>query len=114
MSLGWQALFDVSAKAYANHSYFAQAPMLDFGYQRHYPRWQSIDTAVFSAGVETVTTMRQHSQETPIVVLTGMSDEETSTACVQAGATEFLSKTDLTAHKLERVIFVTLGRHATA
>lgn len=67
-----------------------------------------------SAGVETVTTMRQHSQETPIVVLTGMSDEETSTACVQAGATEFLSKTDLTAHKLERLIFVTLSRHATA
>ena len=65
-----------------------------------------------SAGINTVTTMRQHAPATPIVVLTGMADEQTSLDCLMSGATDFLAKTDLTAHKLERGIFVTFSRHA--
>lgn len=64
-----------------------------------------------SAGVETVKKLRDQAPDVPIVVLTGMSDDETARECVNAGANEFISKTNLTAHKLERVIFITLSRY---
>ncbi|QDV43705.1 Serine/threonine-protein kinase PrkC [Stieleria neptunia] len=66
-----------------------------------------------SAGVATVEQFRAQHGEVPIVVLTGLSDEQVAEACVSAGATDFISKDDLTAHKLERVIFVTFSRHAS-
>ncbi len=65
-----------------------------------------------SAGVVTVEQFRAQHSDVPIVVLTGLSDEQVAEACVSAGATDFISKDDLTAHKLERVIFVTFSRHA--
>ncbi|QDV81826.1 protein kinase domain-containing protein [Stieleria magnilauensis] len=65
-----------------------------------------------SAGVATVERFRSEHSEVPIVVLTGLSDEQVAEACVNAGATDFISKDELTAHQLERVIFVTFSRHA--
>jgi serine/threonine protein kinase len=67
-----------------------------------------------SSGTQTVEAFRSAAPEVPIVVLTGYSDDEISAACIGAGATGFLSKDDLSAHTMERTIFVTLSRHALA
>ncbi|WP_182867509.1 protein kinase domain-containing protein [Rhodopirellula sp. JC639] len=67
-----------------------------------------------SAGVATVERFHAEDPDVPIVVLTGLSDEQTAQACVAAGASDFIPKDNLTAHKLERVIFVTFSRHAAS
>lgn len=63
-----------------------------------------------SSGIETVASFRHAAPRVPIVVLTGLSEEEASDACLRAGATSFVSKSGLSAHKLERTIFITLSR----
>ncbi len=63
-----------------------------------------------SAGVETVIGFRRSAPQVPIVVLTGMPQQEISAACIEAGATSFVSKSGLNAHIMERTIFVTLSR----
>ncbi len=63
-----------------------------------------------SAGVETVTRFREVMPEVPLVVLTGLSQEEVGAACLAAGADTFISKSGITAHRMERTIFVTLSR----
>ena len=65
-----------------------------------------------SAGVATVASFRSDACDVPIVVLTGVAAEEISDACIEAGATSFVSKVELSAHKMERTIFVTLSRSA--
>lgn len=63
-----------------------------------------------SAGVTTVHRFRQAAREVPLVVLTGLSQDEAGAACLESGADTFISKNGLTAHRLERTIFVALSR----
>ncbi len=63
-----------------------------------------------SAGVETVERLKAILPSTPIVILTGQQDVEIGQACMAAGAAEFACKNDLTAHLMERMIFITLSR----
>ncbi|MCP4885720.1 MAG: protein kinase [Planctomycetaceae bacterium] len=64
-----------------------------------------------SSGVETVERFRHLFPNLPLVVLTGMSKDEVSEQTLAAGADTFVSKQALTAHRMERTIFVTLSRH---
>jgi serine/threonine protein kinase len=63
-----------------------------------------------SAGVATVCRFRDAAKDVPLVVLTGMSQDEAGAACLEAGADTFVSKNGLTAHRMERTIFVALSR----
>mgnify|MGYP001546631839 FL=1 len=63
-----------------------------------------------SSGVATVSRFREKVPQLPLVVLTGMSQDEVGSACLQAGADTFISKSSLTPHRMERTIFVTLSR----
>ena len=63
-----------------------------------------------SAGVNTVQRFREVVPDVPLVVLTGMSQDEIGAQCLAAGAETFISKNGLTAHRMERTIFVTLSR----
>ena len=63
-----------------------------------------------SSGIETVTRFRSVMRSVPLVVLTGMSQEEVGSQCLTAGANTFISKSGLTPHRMERTIFVTLSR----
>jgi sigma-B regulation protein RsbU (phosphoserine phosphatase) len=63
-----------------------------------------------SSGVATVSRFRETMPQLPLVVLTGMSQDEVGSACLQAGADTFISKSSLTPHRMERMIFVTLSR----
>ncbi len=65
-----------------------------------------------SSGIETVRRFREAAFEVPLVVLSGRSQAEIGDSCRQAGANEFLSKSDLTVHKMERIIFITHSRVA--
>jgi serine/threonine protein kinase len=66
-----------------------------------------------SNGIETVRRFREAARGVPLVVLSGRSEAEVGDACRQAGANEFLSKSDMTVHKIERIIFITHSRAAT-
>lgn len=66
-----------------------------------------------SEGVDTVKAIHDVAPNIPIVVLTGASDAEIDEECFQAGAIAFVSKLELTAHRMERMIFVTLSRYDT-
>ena len=63
-----------------------------------------------SSGVETVSEFRAAQRDLPLVVLTGMAQDEVGVDCLAAGADTFISKKGLTAHRMERTIFVTLSR----
>jgi sigma-B regulation protein RsbU (phosphoserine phosphatase) len=65
-----------------------------------------------SSGVETVQRFRQAAPKVPLVVLTGMSDDTIAKACIESGANSFASKSGLSAHKMERIIFVSLSRYS--
>lgn len=66
-----------------------------------------------SSGVATVRSFHVAAPGVPIVVLTGLSEDEASEDCLKAGASNFVSKSGLSAHKMERTIFVTLSRFAS-
>jgi len=61
-------------------------------------------------GIETIRRFRKAHPSIPVAVLTGACEEEAETEAVSAGADSFLSKDGLTAHRMERTIFVTLSR----
>ena len=63
-----------------------------------------------SAGMATVTRFRKAVKKVPLVVLSGLTQDEAGAACLDAGADTFISKNGLTAHRMERTIFVTLSR----
>jgi CheY-like chemotaxis protein len=63
-----------------------------------------------STGVESVSTVRGVLGETPIVVLTGTDDEELALACIDAGAQDYLSKTEVRARSLRRAIGYAITR----
>ncbi|MCR9294573.1 MAG: protein kinase [bacterium] len=79
-------------------------------------RYSKIDLALLdltlpdSDGIETVRRFRKVAPEVPVVVLSGNSDPSLFEACLQAGCSGFIPKFELTAHKIERLIFVTLSK----
>ncbi len=63
-----------------------------------------------SAGLETLTRLYAVAAEVPIVVLTGSDDERLALCCIQAGAQDYLCKSDMTPHTLRRALGYALGR----
>jgi signal transduction histidine kinase len=62
------------------------------------------------AGVDTVTTLRPVADDTPIVVLTGMEDEQLGMACIEAGAQDYLCKSEMTTYALRRAVGHAISR----
>lgn len=63
-----------------------------------------------ATGVQTVTEVRKASRDVPIVVLTGVDDEELAMACMDAGAQDYLSKGEIHAKVLRRAIGYAITR----
>lgn len=63
-----------------------------------------------SSGIETITTFRKHCKDIPLAILTGLSEQQAQAESLLAGADLFVSKNELTARRMERIIFVTLSR----
>lgn len=61
-------------------------------------------------GVETVQRVRASAGDVPIVVLTGTDDEKLALACIDAGAQDYLSKSELRPHNLKRAIGYAVSR----
>lgn len=56
------------------------------------------------SGVQCVDTVRAEAQDVPIVVLTGLDDDELAMSCIAAGAQDYLSKLDVRSRTLIRAI----------
>ncbi|MEO1525691.1 MAG: ATP-binding protein [Planctomycetota bacterium] len=67
-----------------------------------------------SNGLSTVTTLHRHTPNLPIVVMTGMQNPELEEKIVDAGAHDFLAKSELTRESLARCIRYLLDRQAAA
>lgn len=65
-----------------------------------------------SLGLETFSRFHQEAPDVPIVVLSGIEDEEVALAAVREGAQDYLVKKDLTRALLTRAICYALERHA--
>ncbi|CAK0761108.1 Response regulator [Azospirillaceae bacterium] len=63
-----------------------------------------------SSGVDTITRLYAVSPEVPIVVLTGLDDDDLAMRCIEAGAQDYLCKADMTPHNLRRALGYALGR----
>lgn len=63
-----------------------------------------------STGVDCVTSIRQHGGEVPIVVLTGLDDDELALRCLGAGAQDYLSKQEVRTQSLRRAIDYAIAR----
>lgn len=63
-----------------------------------------------SSGVESVRKLCAAAPATPIVVFTGLDDDDLALAAIQCGAQEFLSKEHLMGHLLVRVIRHSIAR----
>lgn len=61
-------------------------------------------------GVESVKTLRRVSSEAPLVVLTGSDDQSLALSCIDAGAQDFLSKSQLGPILLKRTIGYAITR----
>jgi len=61
-------------------------------------------------GVETVKVVREIVGQTPIVVLTGSEDDAVAHACIDAGAQDYLAKTELRSQNLRRAIGYAITR----
>lgn len=61
-------------------------------------------------GVQTVKVIRASAGETPIVVLTGDDDDDLALQCIDAGAQDYLSKSDMCAQNLRRAIGYAITR----
>ncbi|SDK34546.1 bacterio-opsin activator domain-containing protein [Natronorubrum texcoconense] len=64
-----------------------------------------------STGLETLTTVLEHSVAVPIVVLTGLSDESVGIRAVQQGAQAYLVKDEIGSELLSRSLRHALERH---
>lgn len=64
-----------------------------------------------AAGLDTVLRVREHSTDTPIIVLTGMDDERLGLKAVQAGAQDYLVKGQVDGSLLFRTIRYAIERH---
>ena len=56
------------------------------------------------SGVDCVRALQDSSSDVPIVVLTGLDDEELALLCIQAGAQDYLSKTEIKREPLRRAL----------
>lgn len=63
-----------------------------------------------SQGFETFTRVHAHAPDVPVVVLTGLDDEETSRRAVQEGAQDYLPKGDVNPHGLVRSLLYAIER----
>ncbi len=64
-----------------------------------------------SLGLTTIATVRTHTLDVPIVVLTGLDDDEIAMQAVQAGAQDYLAKGHLDDNMLTRSIRYAVERH---
>ncbi len=64
-----------------------------------------------SHGIETFRGVFREVRDTPIVILSGQSDEQLAIAAVQEGAEDFLPKNELTASLLVRTLRYAVERH---
>jgi diguanylate cyclase (GGDEF)-like protein len=64
-----------------------------------------------SQGLDTVSRTRAHSPETPIVVLSGLNDEDTAVQAVREGAQDYLVKGEADGNLLMRSIRYAIERH---
>src|SRR6185295_5035578 len=64
-----------------------------------------------SQGIETVRRLRAKAPDVPVVVLTGMSDDEMGLEAVQNGAQDYQSKGRLNEHSLKRTLSYAVERH---
>ena len=62
-------------------------------------------------GIETVRLLRTIADDLPIVVQTGVSDEQLALACIDAGAQDYLLKNELRPAMLRRTIRYAIERH---
>lgn len=63
-----------------------------------------------SVGVDTVRTLQVASRTVPIVVLTGSEEEELGSACIVAGAQDFINKNDIRPNLLYRALDFAMQR----
>jgi PAS domain S-box-containing protein len=66
-----------------------------------------------SRGLDTLQKVRPFKQPIPVVVLTGLEDDETAQKSLESGAQDYLVKGEITPDSLERAIRYALGRHST-
>lgn len=64
-----------------------------------------------SVGLDTIDKVRAYTLDVPIIVLTGLDDEEIAMQAVQAGAQDYLAKGDLDDNMLTRAIRYAVERH---
>ncbi|MFC6827024.1 bacterio-opsin activator domain-containing protein [Halopelagius fulvigenes] len=64
-----------------------------------------------STGLDTLSTMLDQAEETPVVVLTGLRDRQTGMEALRRGADEYLVKDEINADILTRSIFHTMERN---
>ncbi len=64
-----------------------------------------------SVGLATIDKVRDYTHNVPIIVLTGLDDEEIAMQAVQAGAQDYLAKGDLDDNMLTRAICYAVERH---
>ncbi len=64
-----------------------------------------------SVGLDTIDKVRTYTLDVPIIVLTGLDDEEIAMQAVQAGAQDYLAKGDLDDNMLIRAIRYAVERH---
>ena len=65
-----------------------------------------------SQGLETLQKVQAFEQKVPVVVLTGMEDDETAQKSLESGAQDYLVKGKITADSLERSIRYAMGRRS--
>lgn len=63
-----------------------------------------------SSGLDTLETLQELAPSTPIVILTGMGDEEQGVAAVEAGAQEYLTKSGVGADELRQELRIAVAR----
>lgn len=63
-----------------------------------------------SRGLESLTTLRTHTEQTPIVVLTGLADEAMAVEALQRGAQDYLAKGKLTGDSIRHRISYAIER----
>jgi serine phosphatase RsbU (regulator of sigma subunit) len=64
-----------------------------------------------SHGLETFRALRAHTADVPVVVLTGLADENMAIQAVQEGAQDYLVKGEVDAHRLAHALRYAVGRH---
>ena len=66
-----------------------------------------------SAGLRSLTKLRESTPGIPVVVLTGLDDDQTGIAAVQAGAQDYLVKGEITPRSLARALRYAMERSAS-